>query len=85
METVEHSEWTVDKITALQKLIRWYEGLPPETEVRIAQITAVLSVGNILTWLRGQMLRRDYNALERDILNDLVRVRKEWMYDTIGA
>jgi hypothetical protein len=85
METVEHSEWTVDKITALQKLIMWYEGLPPGTEVRIAQITAVLSVGNILTWLRGQMLKRDYNEMERDILNELLRIRKEWMDDTIGA
>jgi hypothetical protein len=85
METVEHSEWTVDKITALQKLIMWYEGLPPGTEVRIAQNNSVLPVENILAWLGGQMLKRDYNGMERDILNDLVQVRKEWMCDTIGV
>jgi hypothetical protein len=85
METKEHYEWNTPKRRALEKLIMWYDGLPPGTEVRIAQINSVLPVENILVWLGGQMLKRDYNALERDILNDLVQVRKEWMYDTIGA
>lgn len=85
METKEHYEWTSAKIQALQKLIEWYDGLPPGTEVRIAQINSVLPVENILVWLGGQMLKRDYNEIERDILNDLVQVRKEWISDTIGA
>jgi hypothetical protein len=85
METVEHSEWTVDKITALQKLIMWYEGLPPGTEVRIAPINSVLPVENILVWLGARAPTSTYNEIERDILNDLIQVRKEWMDDTIGA
>jgi hypothetical protein len=85
METVEHSEWTVDKITALKKLIRWYEGLPPGTEVRIYGGNDSVPVESILDWLRMSALATGYNEMERSILNDLVQVRKEWMDDTIGA
>ena len=85
METKEHYEWNTPKRRALEKLIMWYDGLPPGTEVRIAQITEAIQIYQVLDWLRGQTLKIDYNEIERDILNDLVQVRKEWMYDTIGA
>ena len=85
METKEHYEWNTPKRRAVEKLIKWYDGLPPGTEVRIAQINSVLPVENILVWLGARTRFSTYNEIERDILNDLIQVRKEWMCDTIGV
>ena len=80
METETHWEWSKGKVHALQRLIVWYEGLPPETEVRSTGLHDPIPVANILVWLGRMECEANYNEVERGILNDLLRIRKEWIH-----
>jgi hypothetical protein len=85
METKEHYEWNTPKRRALEKLIKWYDGLPPGTEMKISIVDYPVLVGDILSWLKGRTIEPTYTVMERDILNDLIQIRKEWIRDTIGV
>ena len=87
METEKYWYWTEDRIDGLKKLINWYEGLPEGSMFSIPALKdrPFTPIITILVWLRGLQTSKGYGAFSKQILNDLVAIRKEWIGDTIGV
>ena len=73
-------EWSGDRIDGLYKLLGWYSELPPDYEISLQYGDASVSVRSITRWLRAQVGAREYTESTRVILNELVEIRRNWIY-----
>jgi hypothetical protein len=73
-------EWSGDKIEGLYILLGWYSELPPDYEISLQYGDASVSVRSITRWLRAQIGAREYTESTRVILNELIAIRRNWIY-----
>jgi hypothetical protein len=73
-------EWSGDKIDSLHKLLGWYSELPPDYEISLQGVDVPASVRSITRWLRAQIGAREYTESTRVILNELIAIRRNWIY-----
>jgi len=73
-------EWSGDRIDGLNKLLEWYSELPPDYEFSLQGVNDSTAVRSITRWLRAQIGAREYTESTRVILNELVEIRRNWIY-----
>jgi hypothetical protein len=73
-------EWSGDRIDGLNKLLEWYSELSTDHTFSIQGIGYPVSVLSITRWLRAQIGAREYTESTREILNELVEIRRNWIY-----
>jgi hypothetical protein len=73
-------EWSGDKIEGLHILLGWYSELPPDYEFSLQSSNTPVSVRSITRWLRAQIGSREYTESTRAILNELIEIRRNWIY-----
>ena len=73
-------QWTGEKIDSLNVLINWSYNLPPNHLFQMSGMGSPVPVTNITRWLRAQIGAGGYTDQTREILNELIQIRKEWIH-----
>ena len=74
-------EWSGDKIDGLNKLLEWCSELPTDHTFSMQGIGYPVSVLSIRRWLRAQIGAREYTESARELLNQLIVMRRTWIYE----